>query len=341
MQDPDPEDLPKKFQRLLSSEDETQSEPSAEKGTPEGMTHTVRHPALDEHDMPLPRRVEEIDMAATRVNPAAIGHSAGTTNRRSRPNRPRSARGALRARWRKAASCLLRALIAVAFIAVALGVILTAFGVYEYYTIAATLPSVSDLRARAEQFETTRILDRNGNTLYEILDPNAGRRTYVTLNHIAPALIAATLATEDKDFYSHPGFDLLAILRAAWQNLKSGQTVSGASTITQQLARAVLFTPEERNQATYGRKIREVILASEIERRYSKDDILELYLNEIYYGKLSYGVEAAAETYFNTSADQLSLGEAAFLAGLPQAPSIYDIDTNREATLGRPLTSGT
>jgi penicillin-binding protein 1C len=167
------------------------------------------------------------------------------------------------------------------------------------------------------------------------MDPNAGRRTYVSLDHIAPALVAATIATEDKDFYSHPGFDPLAILRAAWQNLESGQTVSGASTITQQLVRAVLFTPEERNQVSYGRKIREVILAAEIERRYSKDEILELYLNEIYYGKLAYGVEAASETYFNKSADQLTLGEAAFLAGLPQAPSVYDIDTNREVTMSR------
>jgi len=335
MQDPNPEDPTKKFQRLLSSEDETQSELSADPVTPEGSTRVVHHPALDEHDMPLPRRVEEIDLGATRVTPTAVKEAAGTTVRRSRRSRPRSARSSPAARWRQAASCLLRALIAVAFIAIALGVLLAAFGVYEYYTIAATLPSVSDLRARAAQFETTRILDRNGNTLYEILDPNAGRRTYVTLDHIAPELLAATLATEDKDFYSHPGFDPIAILRAAWQNLSSGQTVSGASTITQQLARAVLFTPEERSQASYGRKIREVILAAEIERRYSKDDILELYLNEIYYGKLSYGVEAAAETYFNKSADQLTLGEAAFLAGLPQAPAVYDIDTNREATLGR------
>src|SRR5271157_160539 len=195
MQDPNPEDPTKKFQRLLSSEDETQSELSADPVTPEGATRVVHHPALDEHDMPLPRRVEEIDLGATRVTPTAVKEAAGTTVRRSRRSRPRSARSSPAARWRQAASCLLRALIAVAFIAIALGVLLAAFGVYEYYTIAATLPSVSDLRARAAQFETTRILDRNGNTLYEILDPNAGRRTYVTLDHIAPELLAATLAT--------------------------------------------------------------------------------------------------------------------------------------------------
>jgi penicillin-binding protein 1C len=206
---------------------------------------------------------------------------------------------------------------------------------FQYYRIAATLPDVNDLRQRSAQFETTRILDRNGNTLYEILDPTAGRRTYVRLDKISPYLVAATVATEDEDFYSHPGFNLTAIIRAFWQNYQSGETVSGASTITQQLARALLFTPEERNDRSYPRKVREAILAAEITRRYSKDDILELYLNEIYYGNLAYGVEAAAQTYFRTSADKLTVAQAAFLAGLPQAPSVYDVYTNREITLDR------
>ncbi len=148
-------------------------------------------------------------------------------------------------------------------------------------------------------------------------------------------LIAATIATEDKQFYNHPGFDPLAILRALWQNYTSGTTVSGASTITQQLARAVLLTPEESSQQTVERKAVEIILAAELTRRYSKDEILELYLNQVYYGNLAYGIEAAAETYFNTTADKLDLAQAAFLAGLPQAPSVYDINTNRDATLTR------
>jgi 1A family penicillin-binding protein len=157
----------------------------------------------------------------------------------------------------------------------------------------------------------------------------------VPLDKIAPTLVAATIATEDKDFYSHPGYDVLAILRALWQNYVNGETVSGASTITQQIARSVLLSPEERSQRTYLRKAREIILAAEITRRYSKDEILELYLNEIYYGNLAYGIEAAAETYFGTSADKLTLAQAAFLAGLPQSPAVYDIHTNREATLQR------
>lgn len=205
----------------------------------------------------------------------------------------------------------------------------------QYYSIAKELPSIADLRERASQFETTRILDRDGIVLYEILDPSAGRRTYIPLEKISPNLIAATIATEDKGFYTHPGFDPLAILRAFWQNYQSGETVSGASTITQQLVRILLFSPEERSEQTYQRKIREAILAAEITRRYSKDKILELYLNEIFYGNLSYGIEAAAETYFDTTADKLTLAQAAFLAGLPQSPSIYDIYSNPEVVYQR------
>ena len=124
------------------------------------------------------------------------------------------------------------------FILVIIGLCFLSLGVYEYYSIASSLPSVNDLSQQTSQFETTRILDRNRDLLYEILDPNAGRRTYVPLNKISPALVAATIATEDKDYYSHPGYDVWAIIRAIWQNYTSGQIVSGASTITQQLARA-------------------------------------------------------------------------------------------------------
>jgi len=233
------------------------------------------------------------------------------------------------------AGCLLRIGILLAFMAIMMSIAGACYFVYKYYTIAASLPDVTELRTRASQFETTRILDRNGNVLYEILDPSAGRRTYVPLGKISPYVIATTLATEDKDFYRHPGYNPIAMFRALFQNLGAGETVSGASTITQQLARTLFLTPEERSQQTFRRKAREIILAAEITRRYSKDEILELYLNEIYYGNLAYGIEAAAETYFNTSADKLTFPQASFLAGLPQAPAIYDIFTNREATLNR------
>jgi penicillin-binding protein 1C len=221
------------------------------------------------------------------------------------------------------------------FLVAAAAIGLVSFAVYEYYTLAASLPPVDDLLQRASQFETTRILDRNRNLLYEILDPQAGRRTQVALSDVSPAMVAATIATEDAQFYRHPGFDLLAIVRAVWQNLQGGETVSGASTITQQIARNLLFTPEERTQQTGLRKIREILLSAEITRRFTKDEILELYLNQVYYGSLAYGVEAAAETYFQVSARDLNLAQASFLAGLVQAPAVYDVFTNREAAFTR------
>jgi penicillin-binding protein 1C len=306
-----------------------------------GKTPPASMPAIDAFGMPLPRRVDEVDVDATRVTPAAYGMPR---SRRTRPARieqtgipaafstpvPKQ-----KTNWAKALGCLLRLTIVGLFFLVLVILGAGSFLLYQYYSIAATLPNVEDLRNKAAQFETTRILDRNGNVLYEILDPNAGRRTYVPLEKISPYLVAATVATEDKEFYSHPGYDATAILRAFLQNYQTGETVSGASTITQQLARTLLFTPEERGSRTYQRKVREAILAAEITRRYSKDEILELYLNEIFYGNLSYGVEAGAQTYFRTSADKLTLAEAAFLAGLPQAPSVYDVYTNRDVTLRR------
>lgn len=210
----------------------------------------------------------------------------------------------------------------------------TVVAIMIYFDIAKTLPSVDELQNRASQFETTHILDRNGNILYDIVDPNAGKRTYVTLDRISPYVIAATIATEDKEYYNHPGFDLVALARALYTNYTSGEIVSGASTITQQLARMLLLT-DERFEQSYERKAREIILAAEITRRYSKDQVLELYLNEIFYGNLSYGIEAAANTYFNTTASELNLWQSAFLAGIPQSPAVYDVYTNREGTVSR------
>lgn len=245
---------------------------------------------------------------------------------------------------------LIIALIGAVVLIIASAIVLT----FGYFAIASSLPSIDDLKDHAAQFETTRILDRNGNVLYELLDPNAGKRTYVPLSQISPTLVAATIATEDKEFYNHPGFDPAAIMKAIWLNITSDGNGPGASTITQQLARSLLLSPEERVQRTALRKIREIILSAEITRKYSKDEILELYLNEIYYGNLSYGIEAAANTYFGDSidgqptefnpmgtlpngklADDLTIAQAGFLAGLPQSPAVYDIYTNREATLQR------
>jgi penicillin-binding protein 1C len=260
--------------------------------------------------------------------------------RRELPDAPPPADADITARKRRrrrlrVGSCLVRLILAGVFLLTASVFVAASAAIYMYYQVAAGLPPVEDLRSKAAQFETTRIYDRAGNLLYEILDPTAGRRTYTPLADISPFMVAATLAAEDKNFFSHPGFDPWAVLRAFVQNAQSGETVSGASTLTQQLARTLLMDPQERTDRSYLRKVREALLAIEITRRYSKEEILELYLNEFPYGNLAYGVEAAAETYFHTGADKLTLTQAAFLAGIPQAPSVYDVYTNREATLER------
>jgi penicillin-binding protein 1C len=233
--------------------------------------------------------------------------------------------------------CFLRMVVLGLFSVAVVGIIAGAIMLFQYNRIikAEDWPDVGQLYQRSSQFETTRILDRNGNLLYEIMDPSAGRRTYVSLDQISPYLVAATLATEDKEFYTHPGFDPIAIVRAFWQNWRTGETVSGASTITQQLAKTLFLSSEERAQGSYSRKVKEALLAAELTRLYSKDEILELYLNEIYYGNFAYGIEAASQTYFGVPAKKLTLAQASFLAGLPQLPGIYDIYTNREATLQR------
>lgn len=204
-----------------------------------------------------------------------------------------------------------------------------------YSLVAADLPRPTELRNRASTFETARIYDRNGQLLYALADPNAGNRTYVPLDRISPYLVQATIATEDKRFYDNPGFDVIGLVRAVVEAAREGEAVAGTSTITQQLVRATLLDEDERTERSYRRKVREIILAAEISRTYSKEEILELYLNEIYYGNLAYGIEAAANTYFNKSAADLTLAEASLLAGLPQAPALWDPYTAPDKALGR------
>lgn len=206
-------------------------------------------------------------------------------------------------------------------------VLALALGIIGYLTTASQLPPAGELKARAAQFKTTEILDREGNLLWEIIDPNGGRRTTVPLAQISESLVQATVATEDRNFYENVGVDFIGIVRALYLNLSEGEIVSGGSTITQQLARLVLL-PEESTERTYTRKMREAVLAVEINRRYTKDEILEVYLNQIYYGNLAYGIEAAAQTYFGKPAAELTLPEASLIAGIPQSPAVYDPYTN-------------
>jgi len=203
--------------------------------------------------------------------------------------------------------------------------------VVGYMSIARDLPSPDDLMARSATFKSTKIYDRTGVLLYEVMDPTGGRRTMVSIEDIPQTLIWATVATEDATFFRNPGFDPFAIARALYYNLSEGEIVSGASGITQQLAKNFYLTREQ----TLSRKIKEAVLAAEITRRYSKDQILEIYLNEIYYGNLAYGIGAAAETYFGKQVQDLTLAEAALLAGLPQSPVLWDPYLHPEAALSR------
>jgi len=198
------------------------------------------------------------------------------------------------------------------------------------------MPSV-DSAGFGLNLPSIRITDRQGRLLYEMLAPggDGGRNAPTPIERIPLALRQATIATEDSSFYSNPGVDPVGILRALWINLQGGETLSGGSTITQQVARTVLMSPQERSQRTLRRKLRESILAWQLTRRYSKDEILALYLNQTYYGGMAYGVEAAAQTYFGKSASNLDLAECALLAGLPQAPSLYNPFTDLEAAKKR------
>jgi len=186
--------------------------------------------------------------------------------------------------------------------------------------------------------DSTRIYDRHGRLLYEVVLTREGTHTYVPLDQIPESLREATIAVEDASFYRNPGFDVVAIGRALVQNLRAGEIVAGGSTITQQLARNLYFSQEERASRSPWRKMREAILAFRLTRHVGKDKILELYLNQVYYGNLAYGVEAAARTYFDKSARDLDLAEASLLAGLPQSPATYDPLANLPAAKQRQRT---
>ncbi len=185
------------------------------------------------------------------------------------------------------------------------------------------LPHPNELYQHATA-PSTKIFDRHGTLLYEITDPHQGLHTPLSLTDIPVACRQATIATEDASFYTNPGVDAWAIVRALYINIKGGEVLSGGSTITQQLARNLMLSPQERIEISLTRKLREAILAWRLARTYSKDQILTLYLNETYYGNLAYGIEAASRTYFGKHTAELDLAECALLAGLPQSPANYN-----------------
>lgn len=209
-------------------------------------------------------------------------------------------------KWTKRAALL-------AFVLASAGV-LTVVLVIRHYE--AGLPRITDLQGNYHPPQITRVLARDGTLLAELYTE---RRTVVPIESLPPQIKLAVLAAEDAHFYEHEGLNYLGMLRAMIVNLRSGRTRQGASTITQQVVKNLLLDPER----SYRRKIREVILARQLEQELPKDKILELYLNHIYFGHGRYGIEEAARFYFGCPARNLSLAQSAMLAGLIASPESY------------------
>lgn len=198
-----------------------------------------------------------------------------------------------------------------------------AFGLWIYIRLTRDLPRIeriSDYRPKA----VTSVLAEDGTLIAEIFDE---RRYPVPFEEIPDVIKKAFLAAEDANFYSHPGFDVVSIVRALWVNLRSKKTRQGASTITQQIVKSLLLSREK----TYERKAKEAILSYRLEKALTKDEIFSIYLNEIFLGSGAYGVKAAAKVHFHKELSELSLAEASFLAGLPQKPTLLSRPENREA----------
>lgn len=202
-------------------------------------------------------------------------------------------------------------------------------GSIMFFVISLSLPNPNKLSTRVVP-QSTKIYARDGTTLlYEIHGET--KRTLVELNEIPNHLKEATIAIEDKDFYKNKGVNIRGILRAIINNITKGDlTGQGGSTITQQFVKnAILSAQKETTVQAYTRKVKEAVLSIQIEQKFSKDEILKLYLNEIPYGQNAYGIEAASQTYFNKHAKDLTLAESAWLAAVPQAPSFYSGNRDR------------
>lgn len=207
-----------------------------------------------------------------------------------------------------------------------LGVLTGILGGLVYWTVS-DLPKVNAIEEYVP-IESSRVYSSDGKVLAEFYYE---RRTFVPHYKIPDHVKKAFIAIEDVRFYIHPGVDFIGILRALIQDIKARSMVQGGSTITQQLAKMLFFKPEK----SIVRKIKEAIISIQIEKRYTKDEILGLYLNQTYFGTRAFGIEAAAQTYFGKPADQLSVAEAALLASLPKAPSLYSPFRNPQKAKAR------
>ena len=234
----------------------------------------------------------------------------------SRTSRSRQARSP----WRRRLSVALKMLLALAILAI--GALVVAV-----YIARSQLPSFESLKS-SPNGQMVRVHAADGSVLVS-LGPSYGQ--WLSYDRIPAVMSDATIAVEDRRFRSHVGVDPIGIIRSVGVRYERGHWVQGGSTITQQLARTVFLN----NQKKFGRKFREAILALAIERKFSKDQILELYLNKVYYGGGAYGIDAASRKFFGHGASQLSLTEAAVIAGLVKAPSNYSPTADAEAAVGR------
>ncbi len=210
--------------------------------------------------------------------------------------------------------------------AAALLVLVLAIGLF--ISILSGLPDEAAIGRMGEMDQATAVYDASDSLVFTIFKE---RRIDVPLDKVSPNVVKALLAIEDQRFYDHKGFDLVRIASAALANLRHGRAAQGGSTITQQLARQSFLTPDK----TLRRKLQELLLASRIERSYSKQQILELYLNKVYFGDGLYGIEAASQGFFGKHAADLSVEEAALLAGLVKSPSSYAPTVSRERATAR------
>jgi len=227
----------------------------------------------------------------------------------------RHARADARRKGPRAWRWIRRLLIVVGVLSLLVGSGLAVAVLWAFAILPRSLPSVTALET-LQPIQGTKIYDDNDELLTEL---HVERRIFMPLTQIPQALRDAVIATEDRRFYSHWGIDPIGIARAIVQNYRRGRIVEGGSTITQQLTKVLFLTPDK----SLERKLKEAVLAIELERRYSKDRILEMYLNQVYFGHGAYGVEAAARTYFGKPVSSLTVREAVLIAGLPRAPSSY------------------
>lgn len=203
-------------------------------------------------------------------------------------------------------------------------------GGLAYYYLGGYAQQISQLKSEAEQYvktsspstfkasQTSVVYDANGNQISVL----KGEKDvyYLSFDQIPTNVTAAIISIEDKKFYQHGGVDYKAIMRAVLAMLRDGEVTQGGSTITQQLARNVFISQEK----TWQRKMEEIFIALQMEKKYTKNEILEFYLNNIYFGNGYYGIQAASKGYFNTTVDQLDLSQIAFLCAIPNNPSLYD-----------------